>query len=500
MPTAQDWVPLVGISLGFVVVFFLFLVLSRWRKVGPNEALIVSGRGSWIVDAQGRRAKRGFRIIKGGGTFVWPILEQMQFLSLEIMTLDVNVVDVYTGPGVPISVDGIAQVKVRGDETAIATASEQLLGKPPHLIGDVARQTLEGHLRAIVGAMTVEDLYRNREAFAQRVAEVAESDLANMGLTIVSFTIRDIRDKQGYLDALGRPRIAQIKRDARIAEAEAERDATIRSAQAKQEAQAAEFAAQTKIAESKRDFESRQAEYQAQVNQKKAEADLAYDLRRYQVEQELKREQVRVQLVEKESLIEVQEKEIARREKELDATVRKPAEAEAYRLRTIADAERYRTIALAEAGAEAKRKTGEAEADVIRVKGIAEADAQKAQGLAEAEVIKAKGLSEAEAMHRKAEAWREYNQAAITEMFIERLPEVTRALAEPLSKVDRIVIISNIGDGVGASRMTQDVVNMIAQVPPVLESLTGINIRDLVSRLPGIQQQPQSGEGQSSSE
>lgn len=472
---------MVGIGIAFVVLVVLMFIVSRWRKVGPNEALIISGIGK----------RRGFRIVQGGGTFVWPVLEQVQTLSLEVMTLDVNVVDVYTVYGVPVTVDGVAQVKVRGDETAIATAAEQFLGKTPEQIREIARQTLEGHLRAIVGAMTVEELYRNRDAFAQRVAEVAESDLANMGLTIVSFTIRDIRDKQGYLDALGRPRIAQVKRDARIAEAEAERDATIRAAQAQQEAKTAEYEAQTKIAEAKRDFEIRQSEYQAQVNQKKAEADIAYDLRKYQLEQELKREQVKVQLVEKEALIEVQEKEIVRREKELDATVRKPAQAEADRIRMIADAERYRTVAQAEAEAESRRKTGEAEAQVVQIRGLAEAEVIKAKGLAEAEAEKAKGLAEAEAMMRKAEAWRAYNQAAISEMFIERLPEITRALAEPLSKVDRIVVISNTGDGVGASRITQDIVNMMAQIPPVLESLTGINVRDLISRLPSIQQQQQ---------
>jgi len=313
MPTAQfQSSAFIGLGIAVVIVVVIMFILSRWRKVGPNEALIISGIGR----------RRGFRIVQGGGTFVWPVLEQVQRLSLEIMTLDVNVIDVYTAQGVPVTVDGVSQVKVRGDESAIATAAEQFLGKTPEQIREIARQTLEGHLRAIVGAMSVEELYRNRDAFAQRVAEVAESDLANMGLTIVSFTIRDIRDKQGYLDALGRPRIAQVKRDARIAEAEAERDATIRAAQAKQEAQSAEFEAQTKIAQAKRDFEMRQAEYQAQVNQKKAEADIAYDLRKYQLEQELKREQVKVQLVEKEALIEVQEKEILRREKELDATVR----------------------------------------------------------------------------------------------------------------------------------------------------------------------------------
>lgn len=295
-----------GVAIAVVFLVVVMFILSRWRKAGPNEALIISGIGK----------KHGFRIVQRGGTFVWPVLEQVQVLSLEIMTLDVNVADVYTAQGVPVTVDEVAQVKVRGDETAIATAAEQFLGKTPEQIREIARQTLEGHLRAIVGTMTVEELYRNRDAFAQRIAEVAESDLANMGLTIVSFTIRD---KQGYLDALSRPRIAQVKRDARIAEAEAE----------------------------------------------------------------------------------------------------------------------------------------------------------KARGLAEA-------------MMRKAEAWQAYNQVAITEMFIERLPEITRTLAEPLSKVERIVVISNTGDGIGTSRITQDIVNMMAQIPPVLESLTGINVRDLITRLSGI--------------
>ncbi|MDT7971541.1 MAG: SPFH domain-containing protein [Armatimonadota bacterium] len=491
MAVSLNATTLVALGIGAAIVVFFMMLLSCWRKVGPNEALIISGP-SWF-------RRRGFRIVQGGGTMVIPIFEQVQSLSLELMPLEIQEDNIYTLQGVPVSVDAIAQVKVRGDETAIATAAEQFLSKTPEEIRQIAQNSLQGHLRAIVATLTVEDLYRNQDAFAQRVAEVAEKDLANMGLTIVSFTIRAIRDKQGYLDALGRPRIAQVKRDARIAEAEAERDATIQAAKAQQEAKAAEFAAQTKIAESQRDFEMRQAEFQAQVNQKKAEADIAYDLRKYQLEQELKREQVRVQLVEREALIEVQEKEIVRKEKELDATVRKPAQAEADRIRMIADAERYRTVAQAEAEAEAKRKTGEAEAQVVQVrglaeaevikaKGLAEAEAEKAQGLAEAEVVRAKGLAEAEAMMRKAEAWRHFNQAAISQMFIERLPEITRALAEPLSKVDRIVVISNAGNGVGASRITQDVVNMVAQIPPVLESLTGINVRDLVTRLPGIQQ------------
>ncbi len=204
-----------------IVIFLLvFMVLSRYTKVGPNQVLVVSGVKHRMEDG----TKVGFRIVKGGGTFVWPMVEKVDILSLELLTIDVQTPEVYTSKGVPVKVDGVAQIKVKGDDISIRTSSEQFLGKATDEIRNIATQTLEGHLRAILGTMTVEEIYQNRDAFAQRVQEVAAGDLANMGLGIVSFTIRDIRDSQGYLDALGKPRIAQVKRDAIIAQAEADRD------------------------------------------------------------------------------------------------------------------------------------------------------------------------------------------------------------------------------------------------------------------------------------
>ncbi len=234
-----------------VVVLFLlvYMVLSRYTKVGPNQVLIVSGRKHSLEDG----SQVGFRIVKGGGTFVWPILEKVDLLfSLELLTIDVQTPEVYTSKGVPVKVDGVAQIKVKGDDISIRTAAEQFLGKAQDEIRNIATQTLEGHLRAILGTMTVEEIYQNRDAFASKVQEVAAGDMANMGLGIVSFTIRDIRDTQGYLDALGKPRIAQVKRDAQIAQAEADRDAMIKSSQATQAGQEAKFAADSKIAEEHR--------------------------------------------------------------------------------------------------------------------------------------------------------------------------------------------------------------------------------------------------------
>jgi flotillin len=348
-------------------------------------------------------------------------------------------------------------------------------------------QTLEGHLRAILGTMTVEEIYQNRDAFAQKVQEVAAGDMANMGLTIVSFTIRDIRDSQGYLDALGKPRIAQVKRDATIAQAEADRDSQIRSAQAKQAGQEAQFLADTKIAEAQRDYQSNVAQYQAVVNQKKAEADLAYDLQKFKTGQLVKAEEVQVNIVEKQKQIELQQQEILRRQRELEATVQKPADAERYRVETLANAKKFQLETEAEGAASATKVTGFAGADVAKATGIAEAEANKARGLAEAAVIEAQGKATAEAMRVKAESFKQYNEAAVIEMIVRILPEVAGKVSEPLSKMDKMVIInSGNGPGGGASKLTGDITQIISQLPPILESLTGVKFEKLLEQVPAL--------------
>src|SRR5258707_11728724 len=196
-------------TIVIVVVLFLllYMVFSRYTKVGPNQVLIVSGRKHQLEDG----SSVGFRIVKGGGTFVLPIFEKVDILSLELLTIDVQTPEVYTSKGVPVKVDGVAQIKVKGDDISIATAAEQFLSKATDEIKQVAMQTLEGHLRAILGTMTVEEIYQNRDAFASKVQEVAAGDMANMGLSIFSFTIRDILDTQGYFNDLRKPRILQGK-------------------------------------------------------------------------------------------------------------------------------------------------------------------------------------------------------------------------------------------------------------------------------------------------
>ncbi len=411
----------------------------------------------------------------------------MDILSLELLTIDVQTPEVYTSKGVPVKVDGVAQIKAKCDDVSIRTSSEQFLGKNTDEVRSIATQTLEGHLRAILGTMTVEEIYQNRDAFAQRVQEVAAGDLANMGLGIVSFTIRDIRDSQGYLDALGKPRIAQVKRDAIIAQAEADRDATIRSAQANQAGQEAKFQADSKVAEAQRDYQSNVAQYQAAVNQRKAEADLAYDLQKFKTGQLVKAEEVQVNIVEKQKQIELQQQEIMRKQRELEATVQKPADAERYRVETLANAKKFQLETEAAGAASATKATGFAGADVTKATGMAEAEANKARGLAEATVIEAQGKATASAMQAKAESFKQYNEAAVIEMIVRVLPEVAGKISEPLSKTEKMVIInSGNGPGGGASKLTCDITTIISQLPPVLESLTGVKFEKLLEQVPAL--------------
>jgi flotillin len=441
---------LIILLLLFVLFTLVAVYASRVRKVGPNEVLVISGRKT-------RSRETGeiepYRIVKGGRAFIWPILERVDILLLEIMTIEITTDDVYTKQGVAVTLEGVAQIKIASDDVSIRTAAERFLSKTRAEIINVAHETLAGHLRAIIGTLTVEEIYRERDKFAQSVQDVSATDLANMGLGIDTFVIKDVRDKEGYLEALGRPRIAEVKRDATIAEQDAA----------------------TREAEARRDYELQQASYDSEVARKRTEAQLAGPLQEKITSQAIAEEEVQIEVVQKHKQIEVQEQEALRREKELEATVRKPAEAEQYRIQTLANAEKFEIEA---------RAAGEAAA--IRARGDAEAAAQKARGLAEAEIILKTGLAEAEAMEKKAAAWQNYNQAAVIDKLIAALPQVAAAIAQPLAKTDRIVVISNgDGAGTGASKVSGDVTSIIAQVPATIEALTGLDLNDAIRQLPG---------------
>lgn len=437
----------------------LVLWATNYRKVGPNQVLVISGRTSYVTEADGRRRKVGYRLQVGGGTFVMPLVEAVQVLPLDVISVSIRCPEVLTAQGVMISAEAFGQVKVASDERLLPRAVENFLSRGSAGIAAVAQEVLEGHMRAALGTMAVEEIYSQREEFAQRVRRAAQADFDRLGLELLAFALKDISDSQGYLEALGARRIAEVKRDAAIAQAETERDAVIRAAQYRKEGDVARLAAEAELARANRDFELQRAEYQAAVNAKRAQAELAYELEKAKGLEQLKRQEYQARLVEKELATKLEEQEVALREKHLEATVKRPAEVESYRARLEADAEAYRKE--------------------LEAKGRAAGLRLEAQVRAEA--LREQGKAEAEAMREKALAWQQYTQAALAEMLIHKLPELARAVAEPLSKVDRIVLV---GDGGQTSKLTGQVAEVLAQLPAVVETLTGLKLADVLRKPP----------------
>merc|ERR1712215_370295 len=385
----------------------------------------------------------------------FPCIQTVQRIPLNTMTLEVHTSKVYTSQGVPISVVGTAQVKINGSsEEMLSYAAEQFGGKSQDEILQICLETVEGHQRAIMGNMTVEEIYRDRKTFSKKVFEVASVDLHNMEIAIISYTLKDVRDEVGYLASLGQARTAQVKKDALIGEAEARRDATIAEALAEEQRMEAKLVNDTEIARSKRDFELKKAAYDTEVNTAKAEAEMAYGLEAAKVQAKIKEEEMQVKGVERAQNISIQEQEIMRKEKELDSKVRKPAEAEKYRLEKIAEAERQKVVLEAEAEAEATALREEAEAYAIEVKAKAEA----------------------EQMAKKADAWKEYKEAALVDMMLKVLPKVAAEVAGPISETNKITMVST-GDGpIGASRVTNEVLDIMGSLPDTVKKMTGVDI------------------------
>jgi flotillin len=429
-----------ALAIGIPVIAGLLLIAfavwaHQYTKVGPNEVLIISGK---------RVRDRGYRIVRGGGTYVRPFRERVQRLSLELMQFDVKTSETYSVHGVPVQVDGVCMVKIDGSEDGIERAAEQFLSRRQEDIVRTAMQAVEGHMRTAIGAHSIEDIYRDRQRLVDQVRELVTPDLEAMGLTIVSLTIRNVGDKQGYIEALGRPRTAQVKRDAIRGEAEAER-----------EAKAARYEADLSIERSRRDYEIEKSKFKAEGMRASAEADLSYDLQKAISRQEVRRQELEVEIVERQKAIELMQAEVERRKRELAAEIIEPALARAKEIMELAEAQREQSAAL---------------------------------GAGEADALRAKGLAEAEAMAAKAESWKGYNEAAITDRVLEILPELAAAVSAPLAQTDKIVMIGGgNGSGPGAHKITRDVTQVMAELPAVVEALTGKSFEELASKIPGVQ-------------
>jgi flotillin len=460
---------IIVVVLAFIAMFFLMAMFAQlYRKAGPHQALVVYGI-------------RGTRIIKGRGTVIFPMVETYRELSLQLMSFDVAPQqELYTAQGVAVTVEAVSQIKVKSDPESIITAAEQFLTKNDDERQGLIKLVMEGHLRGIIGQLSVEQIVKEPEMVGDRVRATCADDMTKMGLEVISFTIKEIRDKNEYITNMGRPDVARVKRDAEIATAEAERDTAIKraeasraaavaTAQADQERVLAETLSLAKQAESQRDLEVKKAQYQELIKRQQAQADKAYDIQANIMQQQVVVEAVKVRQVEKEQEIKVQEAEILRHEKELTANMQKQAEAERKRIETMAAAERQRNIFEAEGRASAIRTQGEAEAEIILKKGEAEA----------------------KAMNVKAEAYQQWNQAAVVDKLITNMPEIVRALASPLANVDKITIVST-GNGptAGMNKITGDMTEMAAQIPALFETLSGMKMSELFGKVKSIGETP----------
>jgi flotillin len=447
--------------MALTVVFLISVFARLYRKAGPHEALVVYGF-------------RGTRIIKGRGSVIFPMVENCRMLSLELMSFDVAPEqDLYTRQGVAVTVEAVAQIKVKSDPESIQTAAEQFLTKTPQEREGLIRLVMEGHLRGIIGQLTVEEIVKQPEMVGDRMRSTCADDMNKMGLEVISFTIKEVRDKNEYISNMGRPDVARIKRDADVAAAEAERDTAIKraeamraaavaKAQADKERVLAETLSQAAQAEAQRDLQIKQANFLEAIQKQKASADKAYEIQTNVMQQQVIAEQVKIEQVQKTGQIAVQEAEIQRRERELIATVLKQAEIERRKIEMLAEAQKQKLIFEADGQAASTRATGEAEAEIIFKKGEAEA----------------------KAMNVKAEAYQDYNQAAVIDKLISNMPEIVKALAAPLANVDKITIVSTgNSDAAGMNKITGDVAAMAAQIPALFETLSGMQFSELLSKV-----------------
>lgn len=469
-------------GIAVVVVIGVLAIVKRYKIASPNEAFIITGRKG-NSDVAGDLS--GQKVVTGSGVFVVPFLQTLYVMDLSSRRINVKIQGAVSKAGVKLSVDAIAIVKVGGDEASIRAAAQRFLTQQDE-IEVFATEVLSGALRSIVGTLTVEEIIRDRASFASQVAEVTESALTGQGLVLDTFQIQDVTDAEGtYLRDLGRPEQARVAQQAAIAEADAKRSA-----------ERAQLAAEGEVLKAQRELALQQSAVKAETDAAQADADAAGPLAAASKQQQVLAEQEKVAVA-----------QAALTDRELDTTVRKPADAERYRMEQEAEARRTASIKAAEAdkastiaAAEAKARQDEltgqgeklrraalAEAEAIEgaKKGEAErarreaiAAATTAEGLAQAAATSAVGSAEAEAMQKKADAFRSYGEAAILETIVKALPEIARELAAPMGNIDNLTIVST----EGASALPKAVADNFTQLQALLSSTTGIDLSAIMKR------------------
>ena len=478
-----------------VLVLIIAVIGNTWKKVPSDKAGVIVGIG---------RPK----VITGGGSIVIPVFQRMDVITLENIMFSVEIRQTKTKLGVPINADGIVVLKVKNTEESILAAVQQFNcasnSETVAMIRTQASEVCKGKLREIVSSLSVEDIYDDREYFATKVQEVAGKELEEMGLELKSFTINDITDEEGYIEALGKEQIAKVKSDAAIAEAEAEKNRQIKTAEALRIGKSAELDAETQIAEAEKNKELRVLEFKEEQEARRARSDAAYKIQENitskevkntamdaviieaKRQQEVAEAQVQIQIKSEEKNIELAEKKAQRKQAELQEMVIRPAEAEKERRRLTAEADKFEQLQRAEAEAEKLRLEGEVrakiQAELIAKEGEAQARVIESKGTAEAEAIKRKGLAEAEALEKKAEALAKMNEAGKLGMVIDKYPEIVAAAAQPLSNIGKITYVGGIGgDGGGvAGEVAGYTSGVLKAVTEVLSETLGFDLTEVM--------------------
>ncbi len=470
--------PLLALLLIVVLALLVFYVASRYRVANANEALIVAGsRGSKVRDERGdvaattaTAADKGIRVVVGGGTFVLPLIHKVGRMKLTARQISVALPDAVTSQGIKVAVQGVATFKIGRDVESIRNAAERFLDSKDEQVDSIVKNVLEGSLRSIVGTLTIEELIMDRQKLLQQVQDSAKGDLATSGLQIDAFTIQSINDESGYVDLLGQQKLAIVERDARMAKATADQEAAVREAEA----------SQVKI-NAERDVELRRADVLTQTAAAQARAGQAGPLAQAQAQQEVTLRQT-----------ELAKLEAARMQQELLTSTVRPAEAEAEAVVRRAEGDKSARIAAAQADAERQKLAGQAEAAVISVKGEAQAhvvevnakaEAQRVtlEGNAEAGITFTKGEAEAKALALRAEAFLKFNEAAVIQTVLGMLPEIVRAAAEPMGRIDSLTVLSNDG----ASELVRNTTRTVTEATATVKGLTGLDVPALISNAMG---------------
>ena len=447
------WLPIAGVIAIIVVLFVVF----GYLKAPPDTAFIISGLGKKRILI----GKAGWRV---------PFFERVDRISLGVMQVDVKTSEaVPTNEFINVTVDGVANIKVSSDPELLKRAAEALLGKTRAELVALVTQVLEGNMREIVGSVGLKEMVQDRQGVAKKITENVVPDMEKLGIEVVNFNIQNFKDGAGTIENMGIDNVEQIRKNAQIAKANAQRDIAIATANAQQEANAVKVEADKKIAEQNAALAVQQADMKVKADTKKAEADAAYSIQQENQRKIIEIAKTNADIARREKEAELAEKEIAIKERELDAEIKKQADAMKYR---------------SEKEAEAELISRQREADARQYEALRAAEAKKAEAEAlryameqEAEGIRAKGLAEAEAIEKKAEAQKKMGEASVLEMYLMALPEVVKNAAIPLAKTDKIVMY---GDG-NSTKLVRDVMNSADQIMEGVKESTGIDISSLLA-------------------